>query len=99
MNILLARTIVSLMNDLFALDREAVNDLVGHRVMCNEALANHPTVQVQTQDGYHEIGLLGILNGLCGVYEEGPKAQWGCISAEFDDQTGRLIGFGILENE
>ncbi len=38
------------------------------------------------------VGALGILNGLVGVIESGPKEGWGLIAAEFDG-SGRLLGF------
>ena len=38
--------IVSVLNEALKLDHDAVSKLVTAHVPCNEALANHPTIQV-----------------------------------------------------
>lgn len=79
--------VIELLNELIALDKPAIAAVLANRVPCNEALAEHPTVQVSTQnDGYH-VGLLGIINGMFGVDERGS----GFICYEFED--GNLIRF------
>jgi hypothetical protein len=70
--------VIDVLNQAVALDKDAVEALVEHRVPCNSYLADHPTIQV-TQD--HKIGLLGILNGLFGADADG----WGAIAAVFGD--------------
>jgi len=77
--------VFSFLNELVAMDPKAVELLIEHRVPCNEALANHPTVQVR---GNSTVGFLGALNGLFGAYGDG----WGSIAAVFEDD-GRLVGF------
>lgn len=57
--------IADLLNELLALDNEAITELFSRRVDCNEKIADHPTVQVR---GYPDpnktsLGLLGIING------------------------------------
>lgn len=81
----LADHIINVLNELVALDREAVTKLVETRVPCNQALADHPTVQVSEGPS---VGLLGVLNGIAGVDHDG----WGFIAASFDDQ-GHLVKF------
>lgn len=72
---------ITYLNELIALDKPAIAALIANRVPCNEALANHPTVQVSKQnDGYH-VGMLGILNGLFGVDD----TEWGPIVFVFED--------------
>ena len=80
-DVALSNRIIDYMNGLLEADRVAVGALVGNRVPCNETLANHPTCQVQGQNGGNYVGLLGILNGLCGINEVG----WGAIAAVFDE--------------
>jgi hypothetical protein len=88
---------ISLLNEAIALDTDAMTALVGARVECNRALAGHSTIQtfgpadpdppaVPPTQGYR-VGLLGILNGLFGIRENG----WGEITARFDE--GRLVCF------
>lgn len=75
--------VIELLNDAFAKDPEAINELVAIRVFCNEILANHPTIQVAgpalSGVGY-SVGLIGILNGIFGVADDG----YGAIAGDFD---------------
>lgn len=90
---------VTLLNEIHRLDPTVLQELVTHRVPCNEALANHPTVQVglvDVQDGKFEVGILGIINGLFGVDDKG----WGFIAANISNPPeSQLTGFDILEPE
>lgn len=52
--------VIEFLNEILAVDEDAIYDLVETRVACNAALANHPTVQVSPQDGNYTVGLLGI---------------------------------------
>lgn len=99
-------TVIALLNDALATDPDAINELFGHRVKCNSALAEHPTIQVgwfpkdgslpepgspNVDDGKSErqMGVLGILNGLLGVRDDG----WGYLSATYDKPGGKIIRF------
>ena len=79
----LAHRAIEYLNGLLEDDRVAVGALVGNRVPCNETLSNHPTCQVQIQNGGYYVGLLGVLNGLCGINENG----WGPIAAVFEEDA------------
>ena len=69
------------LNRLLEADREAISLLVANRVPCNQALSLDPTCQVGSVRGEGwEVGLLGIINALFGVDEEG----WGYIAADTD---------------
>ena len=83
---------IDFLNELVALDKEAIHNLVETRVWCNYQLAKHPTVQMHKQ---YQVGLLGILNGLFGTFDSGDKAGWGPIVGCFDDDTGKLMKFEI----
>lgn len=86
----LAAEMCEYLNDLIATDREAIHRLVESRQECNQALHDHPTVQVSTPtpDG-PVVGMLGILNGFIGVDDQSMGYLIGC----FDDATGELIRF------
>jgi hypothetical protein len=76
------------LNELIKLDPDAMHALVETRHPCNEALADHPTTQViENSDGTTSVGLVGILNGLFGVDDDG----WGPFTANFDND--RLVSF------
>ncbi len=80
---------VEFLNELVAVDRDAMAALIEARVPCNSGLADHPHVQVQADDGNGcVVGLMGILNGLLGAEEDG----FGRICAVYGD-TGRLERF------
>jgi hypothetical protein len=83
----LAESVIVYMNEIMDKDRKAVHTLVELRVPCNDALADHPTVQVTG----NVVGLLGILNGLIGIKEDG----MGYVAARFLD--GHLLGFELTK--
>lgn len=76
--------LIRFLNDLLAVDREFVTALLNHRPTCNEALADHPSVQVSADSGVYRTGVLGVLNGYAGTVETGEKAGWGPITAMFE---------------
>ena len=65
--------VIALLNEAVALDRKAMENLLNARVECNEALADHPTIQVSNYfvPGKYVVGILGILNGIFGISETG----------------------------
>lgn len=85
-------TVIEYLNELIKLDPHAMDQLVKNRVECNQRLASHPTAQsilISEIDGErYEIGILGVLNGLFGIDDQG----WGGIVAMFDD-NGILMKF------
>ena len=80
----LAARICEFLNGLLANDRPAIAAMIANRVPCSRALADHPTVQVSVQHGGFHVGLLGLLNGLCGIHGDGN----GPICAVFDHEDG-----------
>lgn len=98
---MLAERIVELLNDLYHQDPQAMHNLVEQRVRCNEILAAHPTVPVTRAEDNNGgmLGVLGLLNGLCGVWDDetAPRphlAHFGPVCAYYD-QDGFLRGFGL----
>lgn len=78
---------IDYLNELLDRDRPAIAAMVANRVPCNRGLADHPTVQVMQQHGGYHVGLLGVINGMFGVFNgtDGP------IAAVFED--GYLLRF------
>jgi hypothetical protein len=75
---------IQLLNELLKLDPIAINSLVDQRIFCNNSIANHPTVQVSSVDqNTTKLGILGVLNGLFGTIQEGPKKGFGLITYQF----------------
>lgn len=92
----LAVRVVGLLNQVFALDRRTAMHLAETRFQCNQAVADHPSVQVGVvgdpeRGAIYQVGILGILNGLVGTDEEG----WGVIAADY--RGDELVGFKLLE--
>lgn len=87
---------IATLNSALELDRGAISELVAQRVKCNLALADHPTVQVQsTQDDSHAlVGVLGLINGLFGVADDGS----GPIAASIDGK-GVISEFVRFRNQ
>lgn len=85
---------VNFLNELLKIDSIAITALFSMRISCNEALADHETVQVLVSGGtYFQVGIVGILNGLFGIDENG----WGHISVDYDD--GKITGFHVLTED
>ena len=91
-----AQLIVDRLNDMMLYDAEAMHKLCETRVPCNQALTDHPTVQVlDAQDGTPpKVGMLGVLNGLVGTRSTGG----GYIAGNYDDETGQLLEFQVLDD-
>lgn len=85
---------IAFLNELVALDTQAMKALIDQRVPCNDGLLNHPTLQVTDHydDKIPRVGILGLLNGLFGTYDDGPKKGWGPITAYWEDD-GTFKGF------
>lgn len=96
----LAQKLCDYLNSLVALDPNAIAVLISNRTVCNQALADHPTVQVWEQNGGFNVTMLGVLNGLAGMHEDGPNKGFGGIAAYFDVDEKKpvksLIGFHVV---
>jgi len=82
--------VCNLLNEMLDLDYEATSNLIACRVECNEKIEKHPTIQVQKldQNAPSKVGIIGVLNGMFGIREDG----MGAIALEIDDDK-RIIGF------
>lgn len=84
--------LIAYLNELTEIDRFAVAALITTRTLCNEAMMEHPSLQVSRTDtdkGYAlYTSVLALLNGMFGIREDGR----GVITAFFDAEN-RLIGF------
>lgn len=89
MNKISANDAIKILNEIHRIDPNVMPQLISYRIVCNDNLAKHPTVQVNTSK---EVGLLGILNGMFGVKDN----DYGYIAAEFTTE-GKLMGFKLLE--
>ena len=88
-----AAEIVSFLNDLLLIDRKAIAVLLSVRVACEKGFAEHPTLQVNADDGKagrYTISALGLLNGLFGTRE---ADGFGWIVAVYED--GELKRFEL----
>lgn len=86
--------VLSFLNEAAKLDPVGMGKLLAARVPCNDALAQHPTIQVAgpNEESKHltkmdtaSFGVLGLLNGYFGSYDDGPKKGWGPITAIVED--------------
>jgi hypothetical protein len=72
--------VIELLNDALEKDSEAIHNLATNRVSCNEELADHPTIQIGAKDNQYTVGIIGILNGIFGIAEDG----YGAIAGDFE---------------
>ncbi|MES1975734.1 MAG: hypothetical protein V4472_25025 [Pseudomonadota bacterium] len=85
---------LAVLNRIHKADPSVLPTLIAHRVSCNQAVADDPSVQVgkrAADDGW-EVGFLGIINGLFGVDASG----WGYIAASFNKDHS-LEGFAFFK--
>lgn len=85
--------VVEVLNRMVKADPLATQDLVNSRVECNEVLVKDPTIQVVRRDTPRErcvVGILGVLNGLFGVHDDG----YGAIQVTYGDD-GSIMEFGL----
>lgn len=75
--------LIEFLNSLVKIDPYAIAELLCIKVPCNQALADHPTVDVEPSGystfiapGSFRVGLLGILNGFCAK-PDAPPTGWG----------------------
>lgn len=81
-------TMVEFLNSLLEFDNAALCELIEVRVTCNQKMCDHPSVQVQNVENgapYATVGLLGILNGFFGTYDESPCKGYGPIAVSMSD--------------
>lgn len=98
-----AAVAVNVLNEALRRDPSAIQALFAHRVPCNSALAQDPTIQV-AQEGEAvpggrshsswSLGMMGLLNGLFGIDERG----WGHICGRWDTESGTLLGFELTDS-
>ena len=78
---------IEVLNRIHEKDPRVMLTLISARVICNQELADDETVQVKSTSEHYLVGLLGILNGIFGIREDGK----GYIVANFEE--GRLLSF------
>jgi hypothetical protein len=86
---------LKVLNEAYKADPDAIHSLICNRVPCNLLLANHPTIQVDTNDvaigGTWTVGLLGVINGIC---EEVTGERVAVMFSEPDIEGRRkVVGF------
>lgn len=84
------QVVVDFLNDAILADADAVSALVAYRVPCNEWMAEHPSIQVGED---RTVGLMGLLNGLCGTDGQGR----GFVAVIVDQESGKVHGAMIAD--
>jgi hypothetical protein len=83
--------VCDLLNELLKLDYDCAHGLISYRQQCNESVATHQSIQVQQYNGdtFPKVGIIGVLNGVFGIRDDG----MGAICFEVDN--GRVLGFKL----
>src|SRR6185312_14369952 len=86
-----SQQIVDLLNELHGLDPTFLDTLIEHRVPCNKAIEDHPSVTVHAEkpEDPGVVGLLGIIEGIVGIDGD-------IIMADYDADK-KLIGFHLAK--
>jgi hypothetical protein len=91
------REFVEYLNELHRLDSAMLDRLMSVAVPCNQAIAEHPSVQVwDHHNKQYMVRFLGVINGFFGTFDSGDWKGCGPVSAKFDDETGALHGFVVF---
>ena len=89
---------VAVLNRALAADKDAMRRLSDFRVMCNDELADDPTIQVRKEEsGNCSVGLIGILNGIFGIQDNNYGYLAG--SYELECPVGGPIESHLTEEE
>jgi hypothetical protein len=90
-------TFLRVLNEAYEADPKVLHTMVDNRLVCTEALADHPSIQVATTSlgvnggEFCTVGLLGILNGIC---EPLTGRRVAAKFSELDSgERGQLLGF------
>ncbi len=97
----IAEAFVHYLNSLAQIDNKALAELIAHGVPCNQALHDHPTVQVRDHGkgaSCATVGFLGILNGFFGTYDESPCKGYGPIAVVTNARTTTITRFGLTRD-
>ena len=84
---------LQVLNEAYEADCAAMHALICNRVPCNQALADHPTIQVGTNNvtPTFDVGMLGVINGIID------RLTGKRVAAKFSEPDGsgqsRLVGF------
>ena len=62
---------IDILNSALLADQKAVTELFFDRKKCNVYMANHETIQCGMIKGEYYVGVLGLLNGMFGIDENG----------------------------
>jgi hypothetical protein len=87
-----AQDACNMLNELLKLDYECTAALIRHHECCNKSVTEHPTIQVQCygKDKHPLLGIVGVINGMFGIREDG----MGAICYE-SDENDKILGFKI----
>lgn len=102
-NIPLALKLILHLNEIHKHDPTVLPALLNYRVPCNAALADSELVTVvAVPEQGRKVGLLGLLNGICGIWTEETAPTpalvgWGPICALTTKETDELKGFNLTE--
>lgn len=85
---------VEVLNQALESDPKAISTMMAQRFDCNRALTEHPTIQT----GEHDLGVMGLINGLFGVDKDGRGFIAGIWETDQNNGLDRLVGFKLLED-
>ena len=90
-----ANRAIQVLNEALNIDHNAIEQIIEHRVTCNNKLADKTSIQVITSphDNANLVGALGLINGLFGLREDGYGfivAIYAAVCPEHGVQDGKF---------
>lgn len=88
------RDVCDLFNEIIQKDPECAKSLIDTRIICNKEIADHPTIQVLEENGETRVGLLGFINGMFGIGDDGMGPI--CVIINDDGLLERMVPMSDL---
>ncbi len=89
--------VVAVLNRALAEDRDAITHMFNDYTICNAQLAADATIQCSQNGQQFRIRPLGVINGLFGLFDDGPKKGYGPIYMVVNED-GSIKEFNLIDN-
>jgi hypothetical protein len=89
--------VIAVLNRALVEDRAAISQMFTTYTQCNPTLVNDPTIQCSMLEQQARVRPLGIINGLFGIFDDGPKKGFGAIYMTVNED-GSIKEFSLVDN-
>jgi hypothetical protein len=87
--------VIEFLNELVQQDEKVCRAMYQMRIPCNRTLVDNSPIQCRNEE-FPTTSMLGILNGMFGQIESGPRKGWGPICV-IPDEDNHIKGFNRVK--